>query len=477
MKINKLLIVAKYCLLLTLVAMPSKAFSNPTSIEDTLRFAFAYSPNIKAAQESRQQSVHNIRAAEAGYYPTIGIWAGVGVEVNNNVSTRFNNTYADAESTMNMGLQLSQTIWQGGNTSANVRMRTEELNYRAWQLMDSANSLAYSAISAHADVIRRRILVKLAKDNVHENKRILNMLKIRFQQGLSSQGDVDLTSGRLNRAEATLSLYEQALESAFAAYTQVTGQPVPKNLMNINMPKRIFKNVDEARNATVDKNLRIQTDLAAIRNALAEKDVARSNFAPRISIDAGPTITDDSYDDNTSQITWSAMLNMRWDIYSGGRDVATVKSIAARVRQLRQNLHSTMDLINQELMVTYSLTNRSIEQAKLYDKSANAALQAKINYMTQFEVGQKDLLSVLDAEGEFFFSATEREVRSIDALLGHYRILALTGDLLHELGIDTAALMVDTTTNTPSDTSLPWSFKPSTLDTQEALQGTTLTTK
>ncbi len=476
MKNNRFLYITSICIFTICIYFPSIAFSNPTTLQDTLRFAFAYAPNIKAAQESRQQSVHNIRAAEAGYYPTIGIWAGVGVEVNNNINTRALDTYRDAESTMNMGLQLSQTIWQGGNTSANVRMRNEELNYRAWQLMDSANSLAYSAISAHADVIRRRILVDLAKGNVKENKRILGMLHIRFQQGLSSQGDVDLAQGRLKRAEATLSLYQQAMESAFAAYTKVTGQPVPKDLTPVSMPKRVFSNVDEARNTSVDKNIRIQTDLAAIRNALAEKDVASSNFAPRLSIDAGPSITDDSNDGDTSQITWSAMLNMRWDIYSGGRDVATVKSIAARVRQLRQNLHETMDLINQELLVTFSLTERSFEQSKLYDQSAQSALKAKTNYITQFEVGQKDLLSILDAEGEFFFSATEREVRSVDALLGQYRLLALTGELLSELGINTNELMVDTTKNASNKSPL-WSFSPSTLDTEEALQGTTLTTK
>ncbi len=476
MKSSKNVILTSLLAFMCFISLPSIAFSTPTTLEDTLRFAFAYAPNIKAAQEARQQSVHNIRVAEAGYYPTIGIWAGAGVEVNNNITTRANDTYSKAVSTMNMGLQLSQTIWQGGNTSANVRMRDAELNYRAWQLMDSANSLAYSAISAHADVIRRRILVDLAKDNVKENKRILNMLSIRFQQGLSSQGDVDLVRGRLKRAEATLSLYQQAKENAFAAYTKVTGQPVPQNLMAVSLPKRIFNNVDEARNTSVDKNIRIQTDLAAIRNALAEKDVARSNFAPRLSIDAGPSISDDSNDGDTSEITWSAMLNMRWDIYSGGRDVATVKSIAAKVRELRQRLHETMDLVNQELVVTFSLTERSLEQSKLYAQSASAALKAKRNYMTQFEVGQKDLLSVLDAEGEYFFSATEREVRSVDALLGNYRLLALTGDLLAELGINTTELMVDTTKTATNQAPL-WSFSPSTLDTEEALQGTTLTTK
>ncbi len=473
MKFNKKQIFTLLLLAAFIYCTPAKVLAQPVTLEDTLRFAFEYAPNVKAAQEARQQSVHNVRAAEAGYYPTIGIWAGTGVEVNDNVSTRIEGASGDLVQDINVGLTLSQTLWQGGNTAANVRMRNEEVNYRAWLLMDSANSLAYSAVSAHADVIRRRILVKLAKDNVAENQRILNMLRTRFQQGLSSEGDVDLVLGRLNRSKATLSLHEQARESAYAAYTKVTGQPVPLQMADVAMPNRVYTNEDEARNVSVDKNIRIQADLAAIRNALAEKDVAGSNLSPRISLDAGPSFSNQSYQGVNHSTSWVAALNMNWEIYSGGRDVAVIKGVAAKVRQLRHALHETMDLVNQELMATFSLSRRSLEQSKLYAQAAISSARAKANYMTQFEVGQKDLLSILDAEGEFYFSATEREIRKVDALLGQYRILALTGELLSVVGVDRAALIVDTSKDSPS--MLPWSFAPSTLDTREALEGTTLT--
>ncbi len=471
MKFNKIHIVT--ALMLTFILCNGDAFAKPTTVDDTLRFAFEYAPNIKAAQESRQQSLHNVRAAEAGYYPTIGIWAGFGIENNDNVSTRLEHASHEVINSLNMGISASQTLWQGGNTSSNVRMRNEEVIYRAWLIMDSSNSLAYSAISAHADVIRRRVLVKLAKENVAENYRILGMLRTRFEQGLSSEGDVDLTLGRVGRAEATLSLHQQALETAYATYTKVTGQPVPLEMTQISMPKRIYSNTDEIREVSLDKNIRIQTDLAAIRNALAEKDVAKSNFSPRVSLDVSNSYSNQAYEGTNYQTNWSAMLNMSWEIYSGGRDVATVQGVAAKVRELRHRLHESMDLVNQEIMITYSLTKRTDEQAKLYAKAANAAQRAKANYTAQFEVGQKDLLSVLDAEGEYYFGVTESEIRKIDAILGYYRLLAISGELLTEAGIKHADLIIETGEDEPS--MIPWSFKPSTLDTREALEGTTLT--
>ncbi len=460
-----------------LLCMPTqKSYSatiGSTSLSDTLNFAFNYSPNIKAAQEARQRAEHEVRAAESGYYPSIGIWAGAGVEQQDNAITRETGRDQHAVGAFSTGLVLSQSIWEGGKTSATVRMNEEMKNFSSWQLMDSANSLAYSAISAHADVLRRRSLVTLAKENVEENAKILRNLRTRFNQGLSNQGDVKLVEGRLARANASLIAHTQGLHTAMATYTRITGQPTPKNLQAVNLPKTMITDLDAARNASINKNLRIQADLAAIRSAMADVDTTRSEFAPKLSIDAGPTFTTNGYDGDQRQFTWTAMLNMQWDLYSGGRDVATVKAKSARVRELRQILHQTMDEVNEELISVYAVTKSSKEQAKFYATAAKAAKSAKINYDTQFAVGRRDLLSVLDAEGEYYFSAVEREIRDTDAIIGEYRMLALTGELLEEVNISRGSLEINTTQMAPS---VPmWKFKPETLNQQEALEGSTLT--
>ncbi len=460
---------------LPIVSNYAMAQSQTVTVQDTLNFAFAYSPNIKAAQEARQQSMHNVRMAEAGYYPTIGIWAGGGIQQTDNVSTRAAGESEDTVAAITMGMNISQTLWQGGQTAASVRMGQAEVNMRAWQLMDSANSLAYSAVSAHADVIRRKELVRLAQINVRENQHILGLLNTRVKQGLSSDGDVRLVLGRLARAKASLAVHTQGYRTSLATYTRITGQPAPKKLAPVSLPKRIINDVDEARDVSANKNLRIQADLAAIHNAAADVDLAKSNFSPRVSLDGGPSYSTQSYNEDPHQFSWSAMVNIQWEIFSGGRDVANVQSKKSRMRELRQNLHQTMDSINEEILATHAATQSSAEQSKYYEQAAIASKQAKANYNEQFKLGQRDLLSVLDAEGEYFFSATEKVVRSTDAILGQYRMLALTGDLLEELNIQHKDLLVETT-KAPSTHTL-WSFEPTTVNNQEELSGTTLTKK
>ncbi len=464
------------CTVLLLGALVGNAHAKSiVTVDDTLRHAFSYSPNIKAAKESRQQAVHDVRVAEAGYYPTIGIWGGIGIQQSDDVNTRITKSDDVVIGTGNAGLQLSQTIWRGGYTSSRVRVQNEILAQRGWLIMDSANSLAYSAITAHADVLRRRKLVELAEENVKEVENILRTLRTRFAQGLSSQGDLDLVLSRLSRAKATLSQHVQGLSAAHATYTMVTGQPVPKELAPLSPPSRIYANEDEAREVCVSKNSRIKADLAAIRSAVADKDVVRAGFAPHFTVEGGPQFTDNAYNDDTSTLSWSAMLNMRWDIFTGGSEVANLKSRAAKVRELRQTLHRTMDEINQELITTYSYTKNAKEQAEHYKSGAMSSRKSKRNYAQQFSVGQRDLLSVLDAEGEYFFSVVEYEVLKVDVLLGSYRLLALTGDIIEEVNVNTASLLAPTM-GQPSETVL-WNFGAEQIDEQEVLKGSTLTNK
>ncbi len=467
---TKLSFLALCCML---CAFSAQGLAAPvTTLQDTLRFAFGYSPNVKAAQESRMEAVHGVRVAEAGYYPTIGLWAGIGISQSDDAETRARGDSEYVVGTGNITLQASQTLWDGGATSSRVRKGNAELNYRAWQLMDSATSLAYSAVSAHADVLRRRTLVALARNNVKENRRILSMIHTRTAHGLVGAGDADLARGRLARAEATLTNHEQGLENAYTVYTRITGQMVPQNLGPVTLPKSFYKNKNEARDVSVNKNSNIQASLAAIRSGMAGRDVNRANFAPRVGIDAGPSYNDVGRSGKNYQLSWTAMMNMQWNMYNGGADTATFKADSAKIRRLRYELHDVMDLVNQELGFAFSVIRSSDSQVRSYANAAKASRLAKLNYYKQFELGEKDLLSVLDAESEYFFSLTEEAVHRTDAILGRYRVLALTGDLLDEMGLDRGSLQQ----NIPHpDSETPWDFSPTTLDEKKALQGTTLT--
>ncbi len=423
------------------VQLSSAPLSAVTTLDETITQTILYNPNLKEAQESRLEAVHQVRQAEAEYYPSISISAGAGIAQSDSPTSRYLNQQDDTVGAGNVSLLLSQPIWTGGAITAGVRESSGELDVRTWDLMDRANALAYAALSAHADLIRRQVIVGLAVENVRENKAILHSLQTRQSQGLSSLGDVELVKGRVARAEASLNLHQQILKAAEANYTRLTGQPAPLRLAAVPAPRYFVTNYEEARQISLEKNTTIQSNLAGIRSAEAAQDMARSRFAPRISLDAGPSYSDMDYKYGSNyQMDWSVMVNLQWNIFDGGGDTAAFKAATARAQESRHALHSTTDLVDEELKVAFTAMAGANARAHDYAVAATAAKSARANYFKQFQVGQKDLISVLDAEGEYYFSAVEQEINAVDALLSKYRILALTGQLLDELNINPEAL-------------------------------------
>ena len=432
-------------------AKDSTPDSTATSLNQSLQNAFIYSPNLQRVQEARQRAEHDVRKAEAAYYPTIGIWGGLGFLQEDNPGTRADRSDGDFMGNSTASLLLSQKLWQGGATSSIVRSSESNLEYNMFAVLDDATTLAYTTISAHADVLRRRQLLKLSQINVTEHRKILKLLRSRFDQGLSSEGDVEQVVSRLNRAQATLLTHQEGLDAALANYRRMTGQHAPKNLLPVKNPDNIFENADSVRDESVKNNFRLKAILAQIDSLVADRDFAKSSFAPSFTFDTGPTYQNTDSGGDAHALSWTAMVNMRWNLYNGGADEANFKASTAKVREARKSLHATMDTLDEQIQLVYNRTQTATRQTGYFEKASKASRIARDNFFAQFTVGKKDLLNVLDAENEAFSSKVDAVIARIDAILGHYRLHALAGTLLSTVGLDQNAIKKGTPSIMPID--------------------------
>ena len=448
--VNKTIFSLALCLGLV---TPALGATGGVSVDTTVRQVLSYSPQLQQAQEVRNQAKHEVRRAEAGYYPTIGIWGGAGVSNTDDNTTRATREDGKTSATGNTGLGFSQSIWQGGGTKALVQSRTAILEAQTHMVMDNATMLVFNGVSSHIDVIRRRSLVRMAEENVRQHNDILNLLRSRYAQGIASAGEVEQVRSRLARAEATLSTHRQGLAAALSNYMRLTGQPAPRDLLEVVLPRLAYDKLDQARDDSLNYNPRVQAELAKIRSVASEVDYARSLFSPRVSVDAGPSYADWDRKGTNYQWTWNAMLNLRWDLFNGGADVAGYKATAAKARESRKALHTYMDLLDEELTITFDRAYESREQNRLYGQSKKSSRIARDNFYQQFQAGQRGLLDVLDAETEFFYASVEECVTSTDSVISFYRLLALSGRLLENLDIPASVLEA-----TPEPDSPAWTF-------------------
>jgi adhesin transport system outer membrane protein len=431
-----------------------------TSLLQSVEAALAYNPELKAGQERRQVAGHAVDKAKAGFFPSIAARASGGFSQRSDSITRGYKEEHEVRAYGDAGLRLIQPLWQGGHTTADVAVRRALFDSTDNQLEDNGASLVFQAIIAHVETLRRAELVTLAQNNIKEHMHILNTVRNRISGQISTVGELHQVEGRLARARATLSAYESALDTARAAYLNVTGKP-SQNLERASAPTRVYAGLEEALQACLARNKRIQSAISEVVAAGGEKDMARSRFFPSINLEAGPSWynRDTSRGPNVNKVTDMGVgLHLKWDILSGGEDVANMAMAGARIRQAKQNLHAIMDSLAKDIEATYSQYLSSQEQVGLYETAKKSSRLAREDYHRQFLSAQRNLLDVLDAENDYFYSAGQQVMCRGDRIIAGYRLLALGGDLFADLGLDPARLRVNARTTTEDANNLRTAF-------------------
>ncbi len=426
-------------------AQEAMAFQETVTLKYTVDSALAYNPTIRSYQEYRQGAEFDMKRARSGWFPRIDARAGYGVENWHDTSTRNrvgqskNEWYDRSEASVT----ISQTIWDGMATWYRVRIGESRLESAKQRLFDNAEALALDALLAHIEIYRQRRIVALAEMNVQNHRSILGSQRERHRSGASTMADVTQTQSRLSRTEASLAESRSALEVAVANYKRLTGLDVGMVEAPVS-PEDAYTSLEAALARSAQGNYKIQASLADLETAEHQIELDKSPFHPQISLEFGPnyryrleSATNDSYGT-------ALMLRGVWNLFDGGYDWYNVKADRARARQSRQDSLAVYDSVAEETTATWSELISAQEQTKFYGNSVQYATQTRDMYLEQFNVGQRSLLDVLDAENEVFSSSIQYVTAQQNVVAAKYRLLALGGDFLTSFGIDRGALVINT---------------------------------
>ena len=209
----------------------------------------------------------------------------------------------------------------------------------------------------------------------------------------------------------------------------------------------MYGSPDEVLEAAQKRNPKVMAYYEDVQAARARKEQANSAFHPQVNIEAGPSYSDR---DGHSQL-WTYELGVagvaRWNLFNSGADVAANKAAMARIRQSRRTLYDYMDSLKLAVSQAWAEYNSARAQYEAYSSAVESNKVTRDAYKDQFILGQRSLLDVLDAESELLNSATQAATAHSNTLITAYRMKALAGELLADLGIDPELLK-----KTPEDT-------------------------
>ncbi|MGI9437026.1 MAG: TolC family outer membrane protein [Geminicoccaceae bacterium] len=412
------------------------------TIEDSIEWALHTNPDVGVVEADRMAIDQELRQARALYMPSIDLRAAVGPEYTNSLGTRGRATRpvgGRAAATLvrqESQLTLTQMLFDGFATESEVERQLARTDSAAYRVEEAAEFVALDAIEAHLDVLRNQVLVAQSKENLAAHQEIFGRVRQGEQRGSGSIADVRQTEARLAAARSVLATAIGNLRDAEARYVRVTGAR-PEELENAVAPMAALPEGPETAAAIASVNSpTVQIATADIDVAKAELKGSRAGYYPRFDLELGTAANRQIDGIVGSEVEAQALLVMRYNLFRGGGDIAREREAFSRVSESRHGLRKARNETEEQARISYNalMTARSRVDALAVQRRANAATRDA--YAEQFNLGQRSLLDLLDAENEYYLARANLTTAEFTEDFAIYRVLAVTGDLLPTLEID-----------------------------------------
>ena len=270
-----------------LLAMACTSQAQAMSLTEAIQSTIATHPELASRVDSRLSADEDVKVAKGGFYPSVDLNAAYGRGYSDNTNTRaLGNHHTEILNYTQSELRLRQMLFDGFNTANEVERTKGVVNSRAYYAQGTAQDLALRTIEVYLEVLKRRELVTLAKNNLQAHLRVNDQIGLRTQRGVGSNADADQSNARRALAENNLDTAEVDLADAESNFYSVVGR-MPDELETPPSTRgEVPASLQEAQQSMVENNPYLKSAQADVQSAESQYEVAKSPFYPRFDAEA-----------------------------------------------------------------------------------------------------------------------------------------------------------------------------------------------
>ena len=421
------------------LAQASAAVNGQDALRSAAQKALATNPDVAARANALRAAANAVDAVAGGLRPKVDLEGTVG-RTNDRITTR--TPEGQSLSRSGLALSVSQLLWDASVIRNDIDRAGHEQRARWFEFLDTSETTVLEAARAHHDVMRQRALIALAEDNYVQHRYAATQITSRVRAGVGRGVDQEQAAARLALAEANLTTETANLHDVTARYLRIVGELPPARVgklaaSNAGLPS----SAGEASTTAIQASPSIS---AAIEFLRAARSTARGRegqaWQPRVEarLRSGSGRNFDGVPDQKRDT--SAEVTLAWNLYNGGSD-------QARIRQAADNINQAADLrdkacrdARQTVGIAFNDTHKYAEQLEALDRNVIAIEKARDAYRQQFDIGQRSLLDLLNAENELYTAKRANVNAEFDLLVAQARTLAATQRLTTQLGLTRPAV-------------------------------------
>jgi outer membrane protein, adhesin transport system len=405
------------------------------TMSDAAQKAISNNPEVTARLNALRAAANEVGVANGGFLPQVNLSGDIG----KGTDTVRGRETGERQSSSRQGLRLgvNQLLWDGLATKREVERLGHARLTRYFEFVNTTEETALEASRAHIDVMRFRKLVELAEDNYVQHKYAFDQLSSKVKAGVGRGVDSEQANARLALADSNLTTEVANLHDVSARFMRVVGEaPSAQLTPAINTLDKGVKaaNIDAVAQA-LTRNASISAAIENLRSVEQDAKQRDSAFQPTVEARASTAMGRnlDGVDNQRRDTLGQVVLN--WNLYNGGSDQARVRQYADLVNQAADLRDKTCRDVRQTTAIAHNDIQKLKDQLSALERNTLAIEKARDAYRQQFEIGQRSLLDLLNAENELYTAKRAYANAEFDLMLAYARTHASTNRLVTTLGL------------------------------------------
>lgn len=395
------------------------------TLKATIEKALVTNPEVLGAVANRKATERELEGAQGPQYPVIDLHLGSGGERSK--------TPTISDLTLNrqeIGVTLRQTLYDGGAISGEVARQTARLQALDSRVFDVSDSVAQRVSDIYLEVLKATELYDLAKANLDAHRNYREKIQDRVKAGVAQRADLQLAEGREALASSALTTREAGLEDARIRFRRLVGE-MPKALVRPGSISRTIPALLElASEIAFSNNASLKVAKNEVIAAREAESASRARLMPVVSLDAGVTRNRNIDGVRGQNSDSSLMLMMNYNLFRGGSDKAKIAELSARLTSAMESENNVRRTIEEEVGRAWVALNAARSSLDYLRNHAQHTAEVKDAYQSQFDVGKRTMIDLMNAENELFQAKSSYISGFYSAEQSEHRLLAAMGGIL-----------------------------------------------
>ena len=416
-------------------ASPAYAQAQGVSMQEAISVAMQSNPEILQAQYNKEAIEYERKQAQGLFLPRVDLEGSAGVRRLENQTRRTLGIADDELYPLELSLGAEWTVLDFGRRRGELHRQAARVDGASLRVVERSEFIALQVARQYLDVLLQQRVLAASQDNAAFHRALVNDLGQGVDQGSISIADRQQAEERLQAAIVRQEEAQQDLNNATITLRRLTGLDIAQVSVPPNLASAMAPSADEAVGLARTEHPLVREAMADVDAANAAAASAEGDLYPTFGLEVRGRIGDDidGFRGETNDLQARAV--MRWNIWDGGINRAKLQEMIRRSSESRYRLHQVQREAEEDVRTAWSTLTTQGNVVTALTRQSQVSDDLLLSYRSQFNVGRRSLLDVLDAQNTRYSTQVRLETARFSQLFAQYQALAATNRFLSALDV------------------------------------------